>query len=264
MENSDIKINVLVVDDEQIILDSIKKLLRNEAEYNVMTALSVPEAYSLMDKEKIQIVLTDLMMPDIDGLEFLKTLREKSPNIIAVMITGYATINTALQAMQLGAFDYLAKPFTREELKKLMKRAYSLAVAIAKAGDVSPNPRQTETEKIMSSFKGIGEYSWLKIDDKGNVLIGVERTFLITIGRIQSVYLPSPGDEIRQGSIFFQVFSNDLRSQSLLSPLSGEVIKVNDEIHTKPNEMLEDPYGKGWLIKLRPTKLESEIKLIGK
>ncbi|MCL5991875.1 MAG: response regulator [Bacteroidetes bacterium] len=258
------KINVLVVDDEQIILDSIKKLLRNEQEYNVLTALSVPQAYSIMDKGNIHIILTDLMMPEIDGLEFLKVLREKSPNIIAVMITGYATINTALQAMQLGAFDYLAKPFTREELKKLMKRAGDLALAIMNAGELSSNPRQTEAEKIMSSIKGIGEHSWLVIQDDDTVLIGVERTFLITIGRIQTVYLPSVGDELRQGSIYFQVFSADLRSQSLLSPLSGIVIKVNEDIYNNPNEMLEDPYGKGWLIRLKPTNLEEEIKLIGR
>ena len=258
------KINVLVVDDEQIILDSIKKLLRNEPEYNVLTAFSVPDAYSIMEKESIHIILTDLMMSEIDGLEFLKVLREKSPNIIAVMITGYATINTALQAMQLGAFDYLAKPFTREELKKLMKRAYDLAITIMNAGDLSANPRQTEAEKIMSSIKGIGEHSWLMHEDDGSVLIGVERTFLITIGRIQTVYLPSEGDELRQGSIYFQVFSADFRSQSLLSPLSGIVVKVNDDIYNNPNEMLEDPYGKGWLIKIKPTNLDEEIKLIGR
>lgn len=260
----EIKLNILVVDDEQIILDSIKKHLRNEAGYKVLTALSVPEAYSIMEKETIHIILTDLMMPEIDGLEFLKVIRENNPNIIAVMITGYATINTALQAMQLGAFDYLAKPFTREELRKLMKRAGDHAFAILNAGDLSVNPRQTEAEKIMSSIKGIGEHSWLMLEDEGSVLIGVERTFLISIGRIQTVYLPSIGDELRQGSIYFQVFSADLRSQSLLSPLSGIVLKVNEEVCNNPNEMLEDPYGKGWLIKLKPTKLIEEMELIGR
>ncbi|TAL67003.1 MAG: response regulator [Bacteroidetes bacterium] len=257
-------VNVLVVDDEQIILDSINKHLRNEPEYKVMTALSVPEAYTVMEKEKIHIILTDLMMPEIDGLEFMKVLREKFPEIIAIMITGYATINTALQSMQLGAFDYLAKPFTREELKKLMKRAYGLAVTIINAGGQSSFTRQTEAEKIMSSIKGIGEHSWIIIENDGNVLIGAERTFLFTIGTIQTVYLPSVGDEIRQGSIYFQVFSTDLRSQSLLSPLTGTVVMVNEEIHEHPNEILEDPYGKGWLIKLKPKNLDSEIKLIGK
>ena len=257
-------VNILVVDDEQIILDSINKLLRNETEYRILTALSVPEAYSVMEKEKIHIILTDLMMPDIDGLEFMKELRENHPDIIAIMITGYATINTALQAMQLGAFDYLAKPFTREELKKLMKRAYGLALAIINASGSSHYTRQTEAEKIMSSFRGIGENSWIVIEDDGNVLIGAERTFLITIGRIQSVYLPSAGDELRQGSIYFQVFSTDLRSQSLLSPLSGTVVKANVEINEHPNEFLEDPYGKGWLIKLKPKDLAEEIKLIGR
>jgi CheY-like chemotaxis protein/glycine cleavage system H lipoate-binding protein len=259
------RLNILIVDDEQIVLDSIGKHLKNESDYNLLTALSVDEAFKVMDKSKVHIILTDLMMPEIDGLEFMKILRDRHPNIIAIMITGYATINTALQSMQLGAFDYLAKPFTREELKKVVKRASELAVTILDASESEiVKLRETETEKIMGAIKGIGEHSWLTREEDGTVLIGAERSFLYSIGRIQTVYLPSVGDELRQGSVYFQVFSTDLRSLSLLSPLTGTVIKVNEDIYKDPNGVLQDPYGNGWLIRINPTNFDTEIKLMGR
>ena len=88
------KTNILIVDDEQIVLDSIHKLVRNEP-YAVFTAYSAREA------------LDELKKTDI-------------------MVTGYATINTALQATQLGAFDYIAKPFSKKELLGVLKRAAEL------------------------------------------------------------------------------------------------------------------------------------------
>ncbi len=258
------KINVLVVDDEQIVLDSIKKHLRNEEELSVSTAFTVAEALETMKNNDIRIILTDLMMPEIDGLEFLKLIKEKDESIITIMITGYATINSALQAMQLGAFDYIAKPFTRNELKQIVNRASDL-VKVARASTQDGSVKgviKDETSK-KGYVKGIGQYSWLVRQDDGLVLIGVERAFLISMGNIQTVYLPSKNDELRQGSVYFQVFSSDLRSQSLLSPLSGIVEEVNKKVLNNPTKALEDPYGAGWLIKLNPTNFDEEIKLMG-
>lgn len=253
------QINILVVDDEQIVLDSIRKILRREDSYAIYTALSVAEADEIMKENKINVILTDLMMPDIDGLEFIKMVREKDPNILMVMITGYATINTALQAMQIGAFDYVAKPFTRDELRSVVKRAAELALVQNKES----SKMETETEKPHNSIKGIGQHTWMMMQDDDTLLLGVERALLIRIGKIQTVYLPSDGDELRQGSTYFQVFSSDMRSESLLSPLSGIVLETNKKVLENPDLLLEDPYGSGWLLRLRPTKLKEELKMIG-
>ncbi|MCK5741674.1 MAG: response regulator [Chlorobi bacterium] len=252
--------NILCVDDEQIVLDSIQKHLRRIEGVNVLTALSVNSALSVMEDNNIHIILTDLMMPDIDGLEFLKIIQSKNSDIIAVMITGYATINSALQAMQLGAFDYLAKPFTKEELVKIIHRALDMAKAGSQTGKESQASKPGKDS--VGSVKGIGEHSWIMRHEDGSVLIGVKRPFLIDVGIIQNVYLPSPSDKLRQGSVYFQVFSSDYRSQSLLSPLSGTVISVNQKVVDSPAKALEDPYGEGWLIKIYPDNFEEEVKNI--
>lgn len=256
MEND--KIRILVIDDEQIVLDSIKRLLKRDENYHIETALSAVEGLEKVEKFKPDIILTDLMMPEIDGLELLKKVKEINDKIFVIMITGYATINTALQAMQLGAFDYIAKPFTREELRKVIERAESLVDA-QKKSDIK-YPLQNE---IISNIQGIGQYSWLMMNDEGLVVLGVERAVLYSVGKIQTVYLPSVGDEIRQGSVYFQIFSSDLRTQSIYSPLSGTVVEVNQAVLDNPEVAVLDPYGEGWLVKIKPSNFEEDMKTLG-
>ena len=111
--------------------------------------------------------------------------------------------------------------------------------------------------------KLIVEYSWSKLEEDRNILIGVEHSFLNTVGKIQSAHLPSVGDELRQGCTFFQIFSTDMRAHSILAPFSGTVVQVNQNVISNPNVALQDPYEAGWLIRLRPNRFEEERKLLG-
>lgn len=255
------KINILVIDDERIILDSIEKHLRKE-NYRVCTALSVLEAQKLMTGATFDIFLTDLMMPDIDGMEFMKIVKTRQPHAPVIMITGYATINTALQAKQLGAFDYIAKPFTKKELMGVIRRAAEL-VAAARSADGDKAADSPDSEVKTSPIRSIGDQSWMMQEENGVVLLGVERSFLNTIGKIQMINLPAKGDRLRQGGPYLQIFSTDLRSHTVLSPLSGMVVEVNNKVIENPNSALQDPYGEGWLIRLEPSKFEFERKLLG-
>jgi len=115
-------INILVIDDEQIVLDSVRKQLHGE-DCSVQTVLSVEEALVLLDQTRFDVVMTDLMMPHVDGLELMQIIKERFPDILVIMMTGYATISSANQATQQGAFGYVAKPFTKAELKEVVRRA---------------------------------------------------------------------------------------------------------------------------------------------
>lgn len=254
-------IKILVVDDEQIVLDSIAKHLRKEP-YEVIGVLTAQEGLDLIRSDDIDIVLTDLMMPEIDGLELMKMVKDDHPSMPVVMITGYATINTALQATQLGAFDYIAKPFSKKELLAVVHRAVDVVRAKGSGSEPGEKSEHSGSPRI-GDPRTIGDRSWLMLEDDGMVLLGVERSFIQTIGRIQTVYLPSVGDEIRQGSVYLQIFSTDLRSHNVLSPLSGNVVDVNQKVIDDPATALEDPYGDGWLIRLKPSKFEFEIKELG-
>ncbi|NWF94097.1 MAG: sigma-54-dependent Fis family transcriptional regulator [Syntrophaceae bacterium] len=113
---------ILVVDDEMIVCESCKRILEEEG-YEVDTALSGMEAFDKMRQSPFDVVITDLKMPGVDGMEVLKTVRRDYPDTIVIMITGFSTVETAVEAMKLGAFDYIPKPFTPDEVSVVVKKA---------------------------------------------------------------------------------------------------------------------------------------------
>ncbi len=117
---------VLVIDDEVVAANSVRRTL-NRRGFRVDEAFSGHEALNRILNEMYDLVLLDMKMPDISGLELLPTIKKHRPKLPVVMVTGYASIDTAVEAIQRGASDYVAKPFTPEELfsaaNKAMKRA---------------------------------------------------------------------------------------------------------------------------------------------
>jgi DNA-binding NtrC family response regulator len=113
---------ILVVDDELIVCESCQRILDEEG-YEVEVALSGQEAFEKMKESVFDIVITDLKMPTIDGIDVLKYIRKEFPDTIVIMITGFSTVETAVEAMKLGAFDYIPKPFTPDEVSVVVKKA---------------------------------------------------------------------------------------------------------------------------------------------
>ena len=113
---------ILAVDDEEIVLASCRRALGN-GERVVDTALSGTEALKKISEGQYDVILLDIKMPDVDGLEVLQRVKETHPDIEVVMVTGLAQIETAVRAMKLGAFDYVPKPFDPDELAVVVDRA---------------------------------------------------------------------------------------------------------------------------------------------
>ena len=116
----------LVIDDEQIVLDSVSRIL-TEDHYQVDTSLSGREGLKKALEGDYDVVLTDIRMPDIGGMRVLRDVKRAKPSLPVVIITGYATVRSAVQAMKLGAADYLEKPFTPEQLLNAVKSALETA-----------------------------------------------------------------------------------------------------------------------------------------
>ena len=111
---------ILIVDDEKNILEAFKFLLQDK--YKVLTADSGKGALKIIDEIEVDIVLLDIMMPDMDGLEVLEKIKEKDPSIEVVMITATKTVTTAVKAMKLGAVDYLVKPVDNDDILLSIER----------------------------------------------------------------------------------------------------------------------------------------------
>jgi len=106
---------ILVVDDEKSIRDSLKVILEYE-KYGVVLAASGQEALSVLDGDGIDLVLLDIKMPGMDGLEVLQEMKRRDPQTVVVIISGHGTISTAVEATKLGAYDFLEKPLARDRL----------------------------------------------------------------------------------------------------------------------------------------------------
>lgn len=114
---------VLVIDDEPIIRKSYERLLAPEG-FHVTSAESGQEGLDILGRESFGVVLLDFKMPDIDGMDVLKEIRAKWPEIKVIIITGYSTPETADEAMKLGALDHINKPFIPDLLIEAVKKAF--------------------------------------------------------------------------------------------------------------------------------------------
>jgi YesN/AraC family two-component response regulator len=116
---------ILVLDDEQIVLDSVSRVLEEE-KFDVRTCRRGEDAVDLLKKEgSFDILITDLKMPGMDGLQAMDALHEVDPDLSMIMFTAYSTVDSAVKAMKVGAVDYIKKPFTPEQLTELVEKVMS-------------------------------------------------------------------------------------------------------------------------------------------
>lgn len=115
---------IMVVDDEKQICQNVEKIL-SKNNYEVIRATSAKEALEKMAKDSFSLLISDIVMPEMNGLEFLKLVKKEWPLTKAVMMTAYASTDTAVKAIRLGALDYFSKPFTPDELRSTVERALS-------------------------------------------------------------------------------------------------------------------------------------------
>jgi two-component system sensor histidine kinase/response regulator len=112
---------ILIIDDEEIVLDSCLQILEN-GEFEILTAENGTLGLTLLEEFRPDLTFVDLKMPGISGFEVLEKIQEIDPTIVTIVITGFATISSAVEAMQRGAFDFLPKPFTPDELRLITRR----------------------------------------------------------------------------------------------------------------------------------------------
>jgi len=119
------KISVLLVDDEKDFIETLAERLQLR-DFNVASALSGDEAIKLVEENEFDVIVLDVQMPGKDGVETLKEIKKIEQLSQVIMLTGHATVKTAIEGMKSGAFDYLMKPTDTDELIEMIKNAYQL------------------------------------------------------------------------------------------------------------------------------------------
>ncbi|MBM3298331.1 MAG: response regulator [Deltaproteobacteria bacterium] len=148
------KATVLVIDDEQIVHESVRRILEEEG-YRVDGALRVDQALDMLAKETYDLVLTDLMMPDRSGMDAVQAVARDQPDTGVVMFTGFATVDSAVESMKLGALDYLPKPFTPQELIDVTEKALQKTFKARRDREIEKT--YADAEKAMRSSLDLRE-----------------------------------------------------------------------------------------------------------
>ena len=183
------KAKILVVDDEASVLLTVTAILRDEG-YEVDSADGGAKALAAIRERFYDLVLTDLNMPGIGGMEVLAEVQKRSPNTVTVVITGYGSLNSALQAIQLGAYEYLLKPTEVPELKQAVRRSlerkrfseieslYRISREVAGSGDLSAIVGQIA--EAGRRVLALSEVSVVIFDRQGNAHDGPELAALLS------------------------------------------------------------------------------------
>jgi FixJ family two-component response regulator/glycine cleavage system H lipoate-binding protein len=254
-------VKILVVDDELPVAKSVASTL-SEKNYSVEIALSGEEALKKQEDMRPDVIIADLMMPGISGMDLLKTVKKKNPHIMFIMITGYPSIQSAVQAIKLGAFDFIPKPFTPDELRSLVSRALERKMLDEK-GTKEPTSVKGHQAPIVETPKDIyciPENSWVKVEHDGNARIGVHHMLINTITNIDSLDLPTIDETRYQGEAFLWITDSTKRIHRIWTPITGKIIKLNEKIREDYSKLLKDPYGEGWLAIIAPFHLEDDLK----
>jgi CheY-like chemotaxis protein/glycine cleavage system H lipoate-binding protein len=260
------KARILAVDDEKIILDSLRKMLVLGG-YSIDTVESGSEALGLVSKRDYDFVFTDLKMPGMDGVEVTKAVRHLRPDIDVVVITGYGTIETAVETVQYGAMDYVEKPFTEDELLAFVKTALIKRQARQekqvrhKVRLVKPGIGESKSRFELNVPAGAfisPQHAWARIELNGAVRVGLDDLIRKIFRQVDAIKLPEAGRKIAKGETLFSLMYGDY-SLDIPSPISGHVISVNAEHAEHPEWLAIKPFELSWMCRIEPSNLAAEL-----
>jgi len=260
------KARILAVDDESVVLDSFRRILVLEG-FSVDTVEHGPEALGLVQRRDYDFVFTDLKMPDMDGVDVVKGVKHLRPDVDVVVITGYGSIETAVQTLQQGACEYVQKPFTADELGEFAKKLLIKREARIQAAQ-QPTVRVVSPE--MAEVVPASEYcvpggafissghAWVRIEPEGQVRVGIDDFMRKALGTVNQVQLPERGKTVRQGEPLFTL-KGATGTVQVLAPISGRVEHDNAGLKSDPGELTHSPYDRGWVCLMTPSDLANEL-----
>jgi len=254
-------IDILVIDDEQVVRDAVCRVCGADG-LTIETAADARTGLEKLHKNTYRLVVCDIMLPELNGFHILDSMKRVAALTPLIMITGYSTMQNAVDALKNGAIDFVPKPFTADELESAIHRGLRYHT-------LTQNPAsRREGEIDLSSlavpcpveYHRLGNLSWACIESNGSGLIGVTDLFVKTVSPVGEVHYYELNCEIVQGSACAEVASEDGLVHNVLSPISGRIVERNEALLASPKMVEKDPYFAGWLYRILPTDVAFSLK----
>jgi len=206
-------------------------------------------------------------MPEMDGLEVTKAVKHLRPDIDVIVITGYASIETAVETMKYGAMDYVQKPFTEDELidffnKSLIKRKDRIERQMKPTVRlITPSTKESGSKHEFNVPAGIfvsQNHTWVNIEMNGTARVGIDDFVRKIIGKIDEVELPKLNKEIKKGEPLLSIKHNS-HIINISSPISGRITLINAEHIEHPEWIVSKPFELSWMCCIEPSNLPEEL-----
>lgn len=261
------KARILCVDDEEVILSSFRKILVLDG-YCVDTVETGQEALGLIQTHHYDFVFTDLKMPQMSGEEVAKSVKNLRPDIDVIIITGYATVQSAVEVMQYGAMDYIQKPFTEEELlgyvkNFILKREDNTRKKLRPRVNITHASEKTVAkadEFVIPGGVFISEgHTWANIHQEGKVGVGIDDFAKKVIGKVDGIIMPNLGMQVKAGKPLFKI-RQDKKTITFNAPVSGQVVSLNNSLLDEIENLEFSSYDPQWICEINAENLDTEIK----
>ncbi len=257
------KYDILVIDDEEVILDSIVKIGKVE-NLEIDTVNNGTSGLEKLKENEYRLVVCDLILPDLNGFDVVKFVTSNNILSPVIITTGFSTIDNAIKAMQLGAIDFVPKPFTFDEILGCIRKGmrYSKIVLNRVESIGMPDASTLQFIPCPPSYYRFGLTSWLNIEKSDCVKTGLTDLNIRTIDDVESLSPKQVNEEVIQGQEYLTVSCSQGIEYKILAPVSGRIIEVNENILTNTKLLEKDPFFEGWIFRISPSELHNELKFL--
>ena len=261
------KAKILAVDDEEIVLSSFRKILVLGG-YSIDTVEKGKEALGLIQKRDYDFVFVDLKMPEMDGIDVTKAVKHLRPDIDVIVITGYASVESAVETMKYGAMDYVQKPFTEDELlefvdNSLIRRQDRIERwTKPQVHLITPSIGADKSKHKINVPAGVfisPSHTWISLELNGIARVGIDDFALKILGPIREIELPKEGQIIEKGVPLFSI-KKGIHRMSFPSPVSGTIASLNSELESRIEYLQMKPYELGWICTIEPGNLPGDLQ----
>ena len=239
---------ILVLDDDPIVTLSCKRILGAEG-YSISTVEKGEDALNKLAKEDFDLLISDVRLPDINGMEVLKESRILKPKTDVVIITGYPTLDDAKESTRLGALEYIEKPFTPDFMLNAAKKVFDTRGWILRQAFIddfrdSVSPVKDNENPVIFYKDG----TWAKPYKDGLWEIGCDLRYWMLSGNLMYVEFIKNMERFVAGQSFARIYSSSGKGSDLLSPMNGELKEINMKVNDVMCALIKDHLSEGWLL----------------
>ncbi|MBI5188423.1 MAG: response regulator [Nitrospirae bacterium] len=241
---------ILVLDDDHIVTISCKRILGAEG-YDIVTVDRGREAIKKIGSEEFDLLISDIGLPDIDGLTVVKESRIIQPKLDVVIITGYPTLEDAKESVRLGVFEYVEKPFTPEFMinvakKVFVKRGWILRQSFIDEFRNYVVPLRLKYEENPVIFYKEG--TWVRPIMEGLWEVGCDVRYWLLATEILCIDISEGLSTFIAGKPFAKVTTSKGETHELIAPMTGVIKEINHQVNEDLSAFISENLGRGWLL----------------